>query len=122
MGDRLMDNRSEANSYQKHSNYGSMVSHENMSHDGDSTKRYQAGHQNAQTDSSARTLSRKMNKKMRNNKSVFDEYEQRGGVLEDYEDLNDGSEDGWGREDHVLSQLYANQSDNQSGSIASYNL
>ena len=34
--------------------------------------------------------------------TVFDEYEQRGGILEGYEDLNsDGSSD----DDHVLSQM-----------------
>lgn len=36
--------------------------------------------------------------------SVFDEYEQRGGVLEGYEDLNAESQD---NDDHVLSQMVA---------------
>ena len=37
------------------------------------------------------------------NKSVFDEYEQRGGVLEGYEDLNSSRSNY--EEDHVLSQM-----------------
>lgn len=45
----------------------------------------------------------KKSKKSRKNKttSVFDEYENRGDVLEGYEDLNSGSSD----DDSVLSQI-----------------
>ena len=45
------------------------------------------------------------------NKSVFDEYEQRGGVLEGYEDLNAASSEE--EEDQILSQIRGDmQSDN----------
>jgi len=119
MGDRLMDDGTEHSLGGKHHSgiFGSIASRDNLSQDGGdglSTK-----HNNPK-DSEARTLSRKMKKpKM---KTAFDEYEQRGGVLEGYEDLNDESEDGFGRDDHVLSQLYANQSDSNSISNTSYNL
>lgn len=39
--------------------------------------------------------------------TVFDEYEQRGGVLEDYEDLNS---DFTSQEDRVLSQMHQSPS------------
>ena len=35
--------------------------------------------------------------------TVFDEYEQRGGVLEEYEDLNSARS---GKEDEILSQMF----------------
>ena len=35
--------------------------------------------------------------------TVFDEYEQRGGVLEEYEDLNSAKS---GKEDEILSQMF----------------
>ena len=51
-----------------------------------------------------RTLS-KGSKHIRKPKSptVFDEYEQRGGVLEEYEDLNSAKSD---KEDEILSQMF----------------
>ena len=47
------------------------------------------------------------------NLSVFDEYEQRGGVLEGYEDLNS---DKSSEDDHVLSQMVADQHSGRSHS------
>ena len=35
--------------------------------------------------------------------TLFDEYEQRGGVLEEYEDLNSAKSD---KEDEILSQMF----------------
>ncbi len=48
--------------------------------------------------------------KKKKNLSAFDEYEQRGGVLEGYEDLNSESDDN----DRVLSQMVEEQSDSRS--------
>ena len=39
--------------------------------------------------------------------TVFDEYEQRGGVLEEYEDLNSAKS---GKEDEILSQMFGHHS------------
>ena len=46
------------------------------------------------------------NQSKKKNKSAFDEYEQRGGVLEEYEDLNSISDD---EADPVLGELFADQ-------------
>jgi len=43
----------------------------------------------------------------RKSKSVFEEYEERGGVLEDYEDLNKSKSS---EQDQVLKQMIAAQS------------
>lgn len=52
------------------------------------------------------------------NKSVFDEYEQRGGVLEGYEDLNACSDEE--EEDQILSQIRGDQSDNSNQTSQKY--
>ena len=57
------------------------------------------GHQRKDSGDSTNTFSRPKKK------SVFDEYEQRGGVLEGYEDLNAESQDD--DDDHVLREIVA---------------
>ena len=60
------------------------------------------------------SLLKKKSKKTRKNKttSVFDEYENRGDVLEGYEDLNSGSSE----DDSVLSQIYQKHAEDRSRS------
>ena len=90
------------------------MSHKNDGYVGPSNNPHNADTNSHRQHSASNLVPRKYKKvKMQ---TVFDEYEQRGGVLEGYEDLNsDQSSD----DDHVLSQMKENHE--QSPSNNSYN-